>query len=125
MSRSPYLINASLWMFLLAIAMLAGLYFRLPPVIAFLIGANFAAFGLFFIDKNSANENIGRVPEVILYVAIWFGMIGGMLGMSVMRHKTRKPGFQLVAMLMLLIQIAFAVFIIRPHVFVPTALVPI
>ena len=115
MIRSPYSTNALLWFFLLAVACIAGLYFGLVPILAFIVAANFAAFGMFFIDKNSANASVGRVPEIILYIALWFGLPGGLLGMTIMHHKTRKASFLLVAILMLLLQVILAVDFLVPY----------
>jgi uncharacterized membrane protein YsdA (DUF1294 family) len=111
--RSPYVTNGLLWLFLLAVATFAAVYFGAPAPIAFLLGANFAAFGLFFIDKNSANAVVGRVPEIVLYIALWFGMVGGFSGMYLMRHKTRKSSFQLVAWLMLLVQAGLLLWVLQ------------
>lgn len=115
--RSPYVANGLLWLFLLAIATITAMFFGLNATLAFVLGANFAAFALFFIDKNAAGTVLGRVPEVVLYVALWFGILGGFAGMSLMRHKTRKMPFQLIAVLMLLVQLAIAALVIMPHVF--------
>lgn len=52
----------------------------------------FAAFGM---DKKRAKEDgRRRVPErTLLLLSLFFGVVGGALGMRVFRHKTRKASF--------------------------------
>lgn len=52
----------------------------------------FVAFGL---DKKRAKEDgRRRVPErTLLLLSLFFGVVGGVVGMRVFRHKTRKASF--------------------------------
>ncbi|MEI7741998.1 MAG: DUF1294 domain-containing protein [bacterium] len=113
-ARSPYAANALLWLFLLAVGTYGSTFFDVPPTVCFFIGANFAAFAMFFVDKNAAGTALGRVPEVILYLSLWFGIVGGFSAMSLFRHKTRKMPFQLIAYAILIVQIAIVVYLFRP-----------
>lgn len=61
---------------------------------------NLLTFILFFIDKEKAKRNMWRTKESIL---LSFIIIGGILGMYVFRHKTKKLYFKIVALLFLLV----------------------
>ncbi|MDV7143652.1 DUF1294 domain-containing protein [Tropicimonas sp. TH_r6] len=53
------------------------------------------AFLLFGWDKFCASRSMRRVPEkVLLWVAVWGGSPGAILGQQVFRHKTRKEPFR-------------------------------
>lgn len=74
-------------------------------VMAFLIAltaVNFLTFILFAADKGFARKGKWRVPEkVLLGFSCAGGALGGILGMYVCRHKTRKPAFKFGLPLML------------------------
>ncbi|NMC15351.1 MAG: DUF1294 domain-containing protein [Chloroflexi bacterium] len=54
-------------------------------------------FLLFGFDKNAARMNQWRIPEkVLLGLSILGGAVGGLLGMQVFRHKTRKNYFWII-----------------------------
>jgi len=54
-------------------------------------------FLLFGFDKNAARMNQWRIPEkVLLGLSIMGGAVGGLLGMQVFRHKTRKNYFWII-----------------------------
>ena len=54
-------------------------------------------FLLFDYDKNAARMNQWRIPEkVLLGLSILGGAAGGLLGMQVFRHKTRKNYFWII-----------------------------
>ena len=57
--------------------------------------ASALAFFLFGWDKLMAKAHRRRVPEAaLLGCALMGGSAGGLLGMAVFRHKTRKPLFR-------------------------------
>ena len=61
-----------------------------------LIGMNLAAFMLMGIDKAKAKRSAWRIPEKTLFlVTALFGGLGGTLGMSFFRHKTKHWYFKL------------------------------
>ena len=75
------------------------------PLIIYLVVTNLLAFGLFWFDKWMAHVQGWRVPELILWLLMLFGgSIGGLVAMTWFRHKTKKTSFQLVAWLIVLIQ---------------------
>ena len=63
------------------------------------LGTAYAAMGLlslafYFTDKTAAQAGTWRVPEMQLHgLDLCFGIIGGLLGQALFRHKTSKPGF--------------------------------
>ena len=72
-------------------------------------GMSLVDFLLFGIDKRRAQTRQWRVPETTLLLAALFGgSLGGLLGMLVFHHKTRKPKFYLSIPLMLLVHAALA-----------------
>jgi uncharacterized membrane protein YsdA (DUF1294 family)/cold shock CspA family protein len=67
----------------------------LVPLIAYGL-ASVLAFGLYWYDKQSAQQGRWRTPEKTLHLCeLVGGWPGALLAQQVFRHKTRKPGFQL------------------------------
>ena len=61
------------------------IYFILITVITFL------CFGY---DKELARKNKWRIPERTLFLLVFLGgTIGGLVGMSIFKHKTNKTSF--------------------------------
>ena len=78
-------------------------------LIIYIIGLNLVLFFEMGRDKLAAKLGRRRTPEAtLLSLAILGGSIGGILGMLVFRHKTRKLAFYLGLPLILLSQIAIA-----------------
>ena len=68
---------------------------------------NGISFGLMAHDKQCAKQGKWRVPEKALFLATaCFGGLGGVLGMFLLRHKTKHWYFVLFFPLMLVIQAA-------------------
>lgn len=68
-----------------------------PPLVAYLLGVNASAFGLYLLDKALAKWGAGwpRVPERVLLLTVALGgLVGAFLGRVVARHKTRKASFR-------------------------------
>lgn len=79
-------------------------------MIPFFAGAlaltNLAAFLLMGIDKRKAIRDVRRIPEKTLLTACGlFAALGGLIGMHVFHHKTRKLKFKLGVPLMLIAQV--------------------
>lgn len=63
-------------------------------VLLLAIPLNFINFLLFGYDKFQAKRGGWRIPErVLLGLSLFGGGIGGLAGMLVFRHKTRKSIF--------------------------------
>ena len=78
-------------------------------MIRYLAGAlaltNLYAFILMGIDKRKAIKDVRRIPEKTLLAACGlFAAAGGLIGMHVFHHKTRKLKFKLGVPLMLIAQ---------------------
>ena len=57
---------------------------------------NLVLFVLFGRDKAAAQRGARRTPETtLLAMAVLGGSLGGLLGMLLFRHKTRKPAFRI------------------------------
>lgn len=63
-------------------------------LLIYLLIMNIWAFSLFGADKSHAKRRQQRVRESKLFkVCFWGGAAGGVLGMNVFRHKTKKRKF--------------------------------
>ena len=54
---------------------------------------NLAVFIMYGIDKGKAKGGRGRISEKTLVLSAVLGIVGGLMGMVVFHHKTRKPKF--------------------------------
>ena len=71
---------------------------------------------LFFMmaDKSQARKNGFRIPEAVFFTLSLIGCsIGCLAGMYLFHHKTRKPKFFIGIPLILILQIAAAVWLVR------------
>ena len=77
-------------------------------VLAALIAVmNVVSFCLMAFDNRRAQQGKWRVPERTLFLAAaCFGGLGGVLGMQLLRHKTKHWYFQVFFPLFLVLQIA-------------------
>lgn len=79
----------------------------------YLLAVNLAAFFLMGADKRRARRGGWRIPEKTLFLpAVLGGALGGVLGMRVFRHKTRHWYFRFGFPLLLLLQLALAVWLL-------------
>ncbi len=79
----------------------------------YLLLINAVGFALMLIDKRKARKNRWRIPEVTLMtVAALGGSIGSLLGMYLVRHKTRHPKFTLGIPLILAVQLVILTWIL-------------
>ena len=82
--------NTTVWIALAALAVL-----------------NLLSFGLMAYDKRCARAGARRVPEKTLFLAAaCFGGLGGVLGMTLCRHKTRHWYFRVFFPVFLAVQVA-------------------
>ena len=79
-------------------------------VVVALVVLNVISFGLMAYDKRCARQGKWRVPERWLFLTTaCFGGLGGVLGMKLLRHKTRHWYFKAFFPTLLIIQIALLV----------------
>lgn len=82
--------------------------------IYYLISINALAFLLMLADKRKAQKNRWRIPEFILMLmAALGGSVGILLGMNLIRHKTRHQKFTVGVPAILALQIALILFLRR------------
>lgn len=72
---------------------------------------NILSFLLMYSDKRRAKNGKWRIPEKTLFLfAACFGALGGVLGMRLLRHKTRHWQFRIFFPLMLVVQAVLLAF---------------
>ena len=77
----------------------------------YLLAVNLLTFATYGIDKYKARHARWRVREaLLLLLAALGGSIGALLGMHLFRHKTQHKKFRYGVPLILLAQVAVAVF---------------
>ena len=79
------------------------------PLIIIYAGINLLVWILYGIDKYKAIKKYYRISEKRLIIMSALGPIGGLIGMFLFRHKTRKPLFRILVPLFLLIHIAILI----------------
>lgn len=68
----------------------------MKPLLIYLLLINALGFLLMLADKYKAKKNLWRIPEkTLLGVGIMGGSIGCLVGMYLVRHKTRHLKFTL------------------------------
>lgn len=85
----------------------------LTAICVILVVMNLAAFALMGIDKVKAKAGAWRIPEKTLFlVTALFGGLGGTLGMTFFRHKTKHGYFKFGFPALLVIQVALLALIL-------------
>lgn len=85
----------------------------LTAIAVILVVMNLAAFALMGIDKAKAKAGAWRIPEKTLFlVTALFGGLGGTLGMTFFRHKTKHWYFKFGFPALLVIQVALLALIL-------------
>ena len=87
----------------------------------YLLAINLVAFTAMGIDKKKAIDHKSRIPEkrLFLYVILGGG-IGGTIGMTLFRHKTKHWYFKLFFPLIAIVEYAALIFVLYkffPEVF--------
>lgn len=86
----------------------------LPYLAGLLAITNLIAFLMMGADKRKAVRDVRRISEKTLLTACGlFAAPGGLIGMYVFHHKTRKLKFKLGVPLMLIAQAAVAAALLR------------
>ena len=81
-------------------------------LLVWLAAINLVTFAVYGIDKAKAKRGTWRVPEKTLFLLpLLGGSLGALLGMRVFRHKTKHWYFVWGIPLILLAQIALAVWL--------------
>lgn len=81
--------------------------------VIYLVMINVAAFCMYGIDKSAAIKQKQRIPnKVLLGMAVIGGSLGALAGMYMFRHKTKKWYYTMTVPVILIIQIAAAVFLL-------------
>ena len=79
----------------------------------YLIVINIVAFAAYGADKSAAIKQKQRIPnKVLLGMAVIGGSIGALAGMYTFRHKTQKWYYTKTVPVILLLQIALAIFLL-------------
>lgn len=75
-------------------------------VLFYILFINLINLILFREDKKRARNRAWRIPEsTLLIISLMGGSIGGLIGMNLFKHKTKKLKFTLLMPLSLLINI--------------------
>lgn len=89
----------------LALAAAGWLWFRLDPLLAWLLAVNLVTFSTYGYDKSIAGSRRMRVPErALLLLALAGGSPAALIGMRVFHHKTSKDSFKVKFWLVVLVQ---------------------
>jgi uncharacterized membrane protein YsdA (DUF1294 family) len=84
----------------------------MKPLLVYLLLINALGFLLMLIDKYKARKNLWRIPEAtLLSVAVIGGSLGSLIGMYLVRHKTKHLKFTIGVPVILAIQIVLALFL--------------
>ncbi len=68
--------------------------FSVKNIVIYLILINLITFLAMYIDKRKAKKGKRRIPEKTLFILVGLGGgVGGILGMYLFRHKTKKTRF--------------------------------
>lgn len=103
------------WILIWIILLIVGyftmhFFYPLKWPIQLLITTNVVTFVLMLLDKIAASIRMRRIPEKVLYlVTLLGGSIGMLIGMFLIRHKSRKVSFQFVVGVLVMVQIVFVV----------------
>ena len=86
-------------------------------ILYYLIAINVITFLIYGIDKFKAKKGKWRIPESsLLLLAIIGGSIGAWFGIKVWHHKTLHKKFKYGIPLIVIAQIAIAVYIFRENI---------
>ena len=79
-------------------------------MIEYFIIINILEFILMGTDKLLSIKKLYRIPEIVLLIVPFIGgSIGGILGMYIFKHKTKKIKFKLLFIMSLIVNILYIV----------------
>lgn len=86
--------------------------FTTQNILIYILIINVITFFMMWFDKHEAKIGDWRVPERTLFLLVLLGGgIGGIAGMYVFRHKTRKWYFKIGFPAILIMQIVFMIYV--------------
>ena len=89
----------------------------MEEIICYLLAINIATFLLYGIDKYKAKKNQWRISEAtLLTMAAIGGSIGAWAGMRLWHHKTMHKKFKYGIPLIIIMQVALAVYLLTNHI---------
>ena len=89
----------------------------MEETICYLLAVNIATFLLYGIDKYKAKKGRWRISEAtLLLMAVIGGSIGAWAGMRLWHHKTMHKKFKYGIPLIIIMQIALAVYLLTNNV---------
>lgn len=82
-------------------------------ILGYLLAINIASFFLYGIDKYKAKKGRWRISEaILLLMAVIGGSIGAWAGMRLWHHKTMHKRFKYGIPIIIIIQVALAVYLL-------------
>jgi len=100
-NKLPFVIAISL----IAVVSASLWWMEVNLLYAYLLGVSVTTFLFYGYDKRQALKKGWRVPEAVLHIlALSGGTPGAFLGQILSRHKTRKPRFKVVFVVIALLQ---------------------
>lgn len=85
----------------------------LVRILIYILAINLIAFLAMGLDKWKAKNGAWRIPEqTLLSLVLLGGGIGGIAGMYLFRHKTKKPRFFIGFPVILISEIAIAIYLL-------------
>ena len=86
--------------------------FTTQNILIYILIINVITFLIMWFDKHEAKIGDWRVPERTLFLLVLLGGgIGGIAGMYVFRHKTRKWYFKIGFPAIVIMQIVFIIYV--------------
>lgn len=112
-SISTLVIFAALFLVVVAVSVLMT---RIHPlVLAIYIGVSLLTFIIYAIDKSAAIKGTQRTPENTLHLlSLAGGWPGALIAQQKLRHKSKKPSFQAVFWLTVLLNCSAFVWLFTP-----------
>ena len=82
-------------------------------ILGYLLAVNITSFLLYGIDKYKAKKGRWRIPEAtLLPMAVIGGSIGAWVGMRIWHHKTMHQKFKYGIPIIIILQVALAVYLL-------------
>jgi uncharacterized membrane protein YsdA (DUF1294 family) len=78
---------------------------------AYILLANIVTYIFYYVDKRKAKKGAWRIPESTLILLAFFGgSVGALLGMQILRHKTKHVKFMVCVPLALILHVGLLLF---------------